>query len=82
MITITKQINLSDFETWDGATDTVKDLTSRELEIIEQNIIELYPNGINETELNDILWFERDLIAEWLGYNDYDELLDTPNDER
>ena len=76
MIIIKKEISLTDFNTWSGATDTVKYLTHEELEIIERNIIEVYPNGINETLLNDILWFERDLIAEWLGYNDFDEIIE------
>ncbi len=76
MIKITKEINLQDFETWSGATDTVKHLTNEELETIEQNIIDIYPDGMTETELNDILWFERDMIAEWLGYNDFDEIIE------
>ena len=76
MITITKQLNLTDFNTWSGATDTVKHLTGGELETIEQNIIELYPDGLTETELNDLLWFDRDLIAEWLGYNEFDEIIE------
>ena len=76
MITIKKEISLTDFNTWSGATDTVKHLTHEELETIEQNIIDIFPDGMTETELNDILWFERDMIAEWLGYNDFDEIIE------
>jgi len=76
MITIKRELNLQDFETWSGATETMKDLTASEIETIEMNIVELYPDGLTETELNDILWFERDMIAEWLGYNDFDEILE------
>lgn len=76
MITIKKEINLQDFETWSGATDTMKYLTSEEIEIIESMIVELYPEGLEETQLNDILWFETELIAEWLGYNDFDEIIE------
>jgi len=75
MITIIKEINLQEFNTWSGATDTVKHLTSEELETIEMNIIEIYPNGLTETQLNDILWFESDMIAEWLGYNEFEEII-------
>ena len=35
----------------------------------------MYPDGCSETDVNDIFWFERDWIAEALGYSDYDELL-------
>lgn len=32
-----------------------------------QLVEELYPEGIDETELNDLLWFESDWIYESLG---------------
>lgn len=76
MITITKEINLQDFETWSGATDTINELTHDELETVQDNITEIYSDGLTETELNDILWFERDMIADWLGYNDFDEIIE------
>lgn len=80
MIKITKEIELKDFETWAGATDTVKHLTTQELEIVEQNLRELQYGGLysdlTETELNDFLWFEVDLIAEWLGYDSFDDILE------
>ena len=42
-------------------------------------IEEAFPEGLEETGLNDFLWFERELIAEWLGFDDYDELLNENN---
>ena len=30
--------------------------------------------GWSDTAINDLLWFERDNIAEWLGFSDWDEL--------
>ena len=30
---------------------------------------------MTDTELNDFMWFEDDTIAEWLGYNDFDEIM-------
>ena len=67
---------LRNFEFWSGAKDRVKYLTSSELDTIENLLEDSYPDGINETELNDIFWFEEDLIAEWLGYNNFDEIMD------
>ena len=67
--------SLKNFEFWSGAEDTVKYLTLDELDIIEDCLEECYPDGIDETELNDIFWFEDDMIAEWLGYNNFEEIM-------
>jgi hypothetical protein len=72
---IYKEEILSNFEFWSGAKDTVKYLTDEELESIEATLEEQYPDGMSETELNDFFWFEDDLIAEWLGYEDFEELM-------
>lgn len=29
-----------------------------------------------ETDVNDFFWFERDEIAQLLGYNDFDEIME------
>ena len=67
--------SLRNFEFWSGAKDTVKYLTSDELDTIEEMLEDSFPDGIGETELNDIFWFEDDMIAEWLGYNDFEEIM-------
>ena len=72
---VRKEVTLNDFEFWGGAKDTVKYLTADELELIESILEDVYPDGIDETQLNDIFWFEDDTIAEWLGYNDFDEIM-------
>ena len=71
-----KETSLREFDFWAGAKDKVKYLTGDELEQIEQVLEELYPNGIDETELNDLFWFEEGLIAEWLGYETFDEIME------
>lgn len=75
MLVIKQEIKLSDFNTWSGATDTIKYLTDDEIEVIEQHLIAMFPSGLTETDLNDFLWFDRDFIAELLGYNDFDEII-------
>jgi hypothetical protein len=67
--------SLRNFEFWSGAADTVKYLTLEELDIIENIIEEMYPDGADETIINDLFWFEEDTIAEWLGYNDFEEIM-------
>ena len=73
---IYRDIPLTEFEFWAGAKDTIKYLTDYELEQLEQILEDLCPEGLSEEQLNDIFWFERDLIAEWLGYEDFDEIME------
>ena len=68
--------HLSDFEFWSGGKDTVKDLTQDELKQIETMLEDIYPDGITEMTLNDFFWFERDTIAEWLGYCSFVEIME------
>ena len=73
---IYREIPLTEFEFWAGGKDTIEELTEEELEQIEQILEEIYPEGMDETEVNDFFWFERELIAEWLGYEDFDEIME------
>ena len=75
IVTSTKDISLSNFDAWSGGRDTLNDLTAEQCETVERYLEDLYPDGIDETELNDFLWFERDTIAEWLGFKNYDALM-------
>ena len=75
------ETSLSNFEFWSGAKDTVKYLTDDELDTIEENLNEAYPDGMSDTELNDFFCFEDDTIAEWLGYDDFDALMKREDDE-
>ena len=68
---------IREFEFWSGAKDTVKYLTLEELDSVESILDDLYPEGISETDLNDFFWFDNNTIAEWLGYNDFDELIES-----
>lgn len=67
--------SLKNFEFWSGAKDTVKYLTDDELDTIEKILEDIYPEGMSETQINDIFWFEDDWIAEILGYNDFEEIM-------
>ena len=67
-MTITYELDLNRFEAWSGAKDTLERI-QREGKCTElENILEeLYPDGMTETELNDLLWFEPETVYEWLG---------------
>ncbi len=72
---IISHMSLTDFDFWAGAYDTVKYLIEDEFNTIENILIDLYPEGMTETELNDFFWFEEDTIAEWLGYDSFEDLI-------
>ena len=71
---ILSETNLRDFEFWAGATDRVKYLSWEQLDTIEEILNDIYPDGIDDTTLNDLFWFDEDTIAQWLGYEDFEEL--------
>lgn len=75
------ETSLRDFEFWSGAKDRVKYLTDRELEQIEAVLEEIYPDGMDETLVNDIFWFEEDWIAEMLGYEDFEAIMRRDDEE-
>lgn len=64
---IYKDLQLREFEPWMGAklTATIIHKANKDREF-ETLIEELYPNGLSETELNDILWFQDEWIYEML----------------
>ena len=67
-MTITTDFNLEDFDAWSGAVDTKETIieNGKEKEF-EQLLEELCPNGLTETAINDIMWFETDWVYENLG---------------
>ena len=65
---INYDLSLSQFEAWSGAARTKDIIMENHLEIEFENLInELYPDGIDATTLNDILWFEDQWIFEMLN---------------
>ena len=71
---IKTETNLRNFEAWAGAIDTKNLILDAGLEEeFEILIDELYPDGLTDTELNDILWFDSDWILENLGIKEEEE---------
>jgi hypothetical protein len=68
------ELDLLRFEAWSGGKDTLNTLTYDQTEQLQTILEEAYPDGLEETSLNDILWFERDWIAEMLSFNDWEHL--------
>lgn len=66
--------SIADFGAWSGAKETQQRIIEENKESeFDQLIEELYPDGIDETQLNDILWFEDNWIFEQLGISDEEE---------
>lgn len=75
MFIVRYETDLHNFEAWSGGKDTMVELTLEQIEQLDDMFSDMFSEGIDETELNDFLWFERDYIAEILGYEDFDELM-------
>jgi hypothetical protein len=81
MKTFNENSSLDNFETWSGATSTKQSIIDNgKVDEFDNLIEELYPDGLSETQLNDILWFESDWCFEMLGISE-DEDDDTDEDE-
>jgi len=67
---------LRDFPFWGGAKEHVVDIWDGDWNNVEANLQEFYAGKIpSATDINDMFWFEMDMISTWLGYEDYEELL-------
>lgn len=66
--------NLADFEFWGSADENANMLTLSQLETIEEELEVLYPEGLTETEINDLFRFDFDFICQILGYEDEEAL--------
>ena len=68
MKTYNENTSLKNFNAWSGAVDTQdKIINEGKADDFDNLIEELYPDGLSETALNDLLWFEEDWIFEMLG---------------
>ena len=74
-MTITYELDLNSFQAWSGAKETLERI-QREGKCAElENVLEeLYPDGMTETELNDLLWFDSESVYEWLGIRSEEQI--------
>ena len=70
---ITSETRLSNFEFWSGAKSNAEELSLSQFEQLEFILEDLYPDGMTDTQLNDLFWFDFDAIKEWLGISDEEE---------
>ena len=68
-----KEMNLRNFEFWSRAKDNAETLTSEQLDMVDSILEELYPYGMNETEINNFFGFGFNTIRKWLGIEKEEE---------
>ena len=70
------------YRPWSGAVDTWEYIEENDaMDALENFIDECYPDGIGETELNDLLWFDSDYVYEALGLRNPDAEDEEDEDE-
>lgn len=66
----TVEFDITSFEFWGGATSTIEDVRKaykmNELESLIEDVFSDREN-VSETDINDFVWFEEDMIKEYLG---------------
>lgn len=59
--------SMTNFEFWSGAKDNARMLTYEELEELDYMMEELFPDGADETTINDLFWFDFEYVCELIG---------------
>lgn len=71
---IISETTFKDFDAWYGAKKTKKLILDAGLEEEFEDLIEeKYPNGITDTKLNLMLWYDADWILRALGIEEEEE---------
>ena len=69
------ETSLENFEAWSGGRDTLEVLIDKGLcDTVEACLEEILDGDASDTYINDILWMERDMIAEWCGFSSWEAL--------
>lgn len=71
--------SITEFEPWSGAVSIYEELTNPQLEQLDSLLADAYPEGMTDTQFNDILWHDSDWIAELLGFRNWEHLERTNN---
>lgn len=74
-MTIKSDISLENFKAWSGGKSTLDRIINEgKCSQLESMLEDLYPDGMTDTELNDLLWFDSDTVFGWLGIRTYDQI--------
>jgi hypothetical protein len=71
---IISELSIVNFQAWSGAIDTQKRIIDEnKVNDFDSYIEELCPDGLTDTQLNDILWFDSENVFEYLGISEEEE---------
>ena len=70
---ITTEQDLRHFDFWGPAKEHALELSYEQLDDLEYMLEDLYPEGIDETQLNDIMAYDFDWVKEVLGIDEEEE---------
>ena len=76
---IYSEISLSHFEFWSGAKEFAAQLTEEQFNMVDSFLEVLYPDGLSDTAINDMFWFDQNLIRQ-LANMPCEELEDVPKE--
>lgn len=80
-MTIKSDISLENFGAWSGGRNTLDRIINEgKCGELESMLEDLYPDGMTDTQLNDLLWFDSDTVFGWLGIRTYDQILEELED--
>ena len=69
------ETSLENFEAWSGGRDTLEVLIEKGLcDTVEACLEDILDGDSSDTTINDSLWMERDMIAEWCGFSSWEAL--------
>lgn len=69
------ETSLENFEAWSGGRDTLEVLIEKGLcDTVEACLEDILDGDSSDTYINDILWMERDMIADWCGFSSWEAL--------
>lgn len=72
---IVSEVSIADFEAWSGGRTTLDRIIAEgKCDELEAVLEELYPDGMTDTQLNDLLWFEEEQVYEWVGIRTESEI--------
>ena len=66
-MTIKTEQSLKNFEFWSGAKANAEMMTAEELDSVENELEAMYPEGMTDTEINDLFWFDFEYVCDLIG---------------
>lgn len=76
-------IELRDFDAWDAGVHTLDTIIEHgDDELVEQYLMDFFDNDyLTATDINDMLRYEQDTIAHWLGYESWEQYEHSTNED-